>query len=119
MNEQQQKNPEKKERKARQRLRGEVARKKQQFKKPVLEMIPSLAINWPTISEKIKCPALIMTADQKKGAIISPEILSELMHNHPNWESTYYEDSGHNIQRDQFELSKKAIAAFLKKVYRD
>ena len=94
------------------------AKSKQQFKKPVLEMIPSLAINWPTISEKIKCPALIMTADQKKGAIISPEILSELMNNQPNWESTYYEDSGHNIQRDQFELSKKAIAAFLKKVYR-
>jgi pimeloyl-ACP methyl ester carboxylesterase len=91
---------------------------RQQYSKNALEVTASLSYGWQNVAAKISCPALIMTADTEKGAILSQEYLAELLKQHPNWKSTYFENAGHSLQRDQFELSRQAITAYLKEIYR-
>jgi len=58
-----------------------------------------------------------MTGDPQKGSIVSQKVSEELLMEHSNWELTYFEDAGHNIQRDQFEKSREAIVKYLAEIY--
>ena len=80
-------------------------------------MIPTLAESWSQITSRINIPALIMTGDPQKGSIVSQKVSEELLMKHSNWESIYFEDAGHNIQRDQFEKSRDAIVKYLAEIY--
>jgi len=93
------------------------AKSKQQYDRRIIGMIPTLAENWPQITSRINIPALIMTGDPQKGSIVSQKVSEELLMKHSNWESIYFEDAGHNIQRDQFEKSRDAIVKYLAEIY--
>ncbi len=89
---------------------------KQQVDPRILEITPEISIDWMDTAAKIQIPALIMTGNCEHGAILSQSQLKELLRDHPNWESTYYEESGHNIQRDCYSKTKKDVLNYLFRV---
>lgn len=50
----------------------------------------------------ITCPALLITADPARGAIVTPEGAEELRAIAPNLEVAHIPGAGHSIRRDQF-----------------
>ncbi|PKN98858.1 MAG: alpha/beta hydrolase [Chloroflexi bacterium HGW-Chloroflexi-4] len=71
------------------------------------------ATDFENLVKKITCPALMITADLVKGAIVGEKEASALKQGVPQLEVVHITGAGHNIRRDQFEPYMKAVQTFL------
>jgi pimeloyl-ACP methyl ester carboxylesterase len=73
--------------------------------------------SWRSVAERITCPALLITADTKLGAIVPPAEAQDAVTLMKNGRLVHIEGAGHNIRREQYEQFKDAVVSFLQEVY--
>ncbi|MBN1848641.1 MAG: alpha/beta hydrolase, partial [Deltaproteobacteria bacterium] len=71
-------------------------------------------VNWKDLASKIKCPALILTADNDLGAIVSPEVAVEALSILPKGQWNYFPNAGHTIRYEQPNLVMGVVLNFLR-----
>jgi len=71
------------------------------------------SVDWPVVLHQITCPALLITADVKRGAIVSAEGTAELKKIIPHLQSVNITDAGHCIHREQMKIYMASVKAFL------
>ena len=79
----------------------------------VLNRSDAAAVDWPAILRRITCPALLITADPARGAIITEESAKELQAMVPQLRIAHVPEAGHSIRRDQFDHYMDVVRAFL------
>ena len=60
-------------------------------------------VDWPVVLRRITCPALLITADPERGAIVTEESAATLKSLVPHLQIAHVPGAGHNIRRDQFD----------------
>jgi N-formylmaleamate deformylase len=76
-------------------------------------MRPGEMTSWRNLVPKITCPILLITADPESGAIVPPEAAAEAARLNPHLKVVRLHGAGHNIRREQFEGSLRAVREFL------
>jgi len=79
----------------------------------VLNRPTAMALDWPATVKQITCPALLITADPARGAIVSTEDAAALQALVPQLRVAHIAEAGHSIRRDQFDRYMDAVRAFL------
>lgn len=74
-------------------------------------------VDWPAILRRITCPALLITADPARGAIVTEEGANALRALVPQARVVHIPGAGHNIRREQFAHYIEAVRAFLAEVH--
>ncbi|MEO7911017.1 MAG: alpha/beta hydrolase [Roseiflexaceae bacterium] len=75
-------------------------------------------IDWPTLVSGITCPALLITADTAKRAIVSAADAAALQQLIPQLRVAHIANAGHSIRRDQFDRYMQVVRDFLSETYR-
>jgi len=70
-------------------------------------------IDWRAVLGRITCPALLITGDPERGAIVNDESAAALKTLVPHLEIARVPQAGHNIRRDQFGRYIEVVRAFL------
>ncbi len=89
---------------------------KQRFSPNVLSVFEednAASVDWPVVLSRITCPALLITGDPERGAIVTDESAMALKAFVPQLEIAHIPGAGHNIRRDQFARYMDVILAFL------
>jgi pimeloyl-ACP methyl ester carboxylesterase len=68
---------------------------------------------WQEILARLTCPALLITADPERGAIVTPQQSAEAARVVPSLSVTHLPGAGHNIRRERFDDYVAAVRAFL------
>ena len=68
----------------------------------VFDLAAAHAVDWSTILRRITCPALLMTADTDRGAVLDAAGAAALKHMVPHLQIAHISGAGHNIRREQF-----------------
>jgi pimeloyl-ACP methyl ester carboxylesterase len=84
----------------------------------VLQRGASPVIDWPTLVSGITCPALLITADPAKRAIVTEADAAALQALIPQLRVAHIAGAGHSIRRDQFERYMQVVRDFLDATYR-
>jgi pimeloyl-ACP methyl ester carboxylesterase len=71
------------------------------------------AVDWQAVLPQITCPALLITADLDRGAILTDENAAALQALVPQLQIAHIPGAGHNIRREQFERYLEVVRAFL------
>jgi pimeloyl-ACP methyl ester carboxylesterase len=79
----------------------------------VLDPATPRSVDWQTTLPRIICPALLITADTARGAVLNEDGVAALQRMVPQLQIAHIADAGHNIRRDQFEHYLAAVRAFL------
>jgi pimeloyl-ACP methyl ester carboxylesterase len=79
----------------------------------VLNRGDAAAVDWQEILRRITCPALLITADLERGAMITEESARELQAMVPQLRLAHVPQAGHSIRRDQFDGYMVVVRAFL------
>jgi pimeloyl-ACP methyl ester carboxylesterase len=79
----------------------------------VLDQDNPVSVEWPVVLRQITCPALLITADPERGAIVTEESAAALNALVPRLRIAHVPEAGHNIRRDQFARFMDVIRAFL------
>ena len=74
---------------------------------------PTIGIAWPELLPRITCPALLITADLDRGAMVSPERAAEMHRQLSQLQIAHIPGAGHNIRREQFDRFLEVIRSFL------
>ena len=74
---------------------------------------PATALDWPAIVQRITCPALLITADPARGALVTAEGAAALRALVPQLRVAHVPGAGHNIRREQFAPYLALVRAFL------
>ncbi|GHO96400.1 alpha/beta hydrolase [Reticulibacter mediterranei] len=81
---------------------------------------PALAavdtFRWREIMARIQCPILLITGDPKLGAIVTPETARQAASLWKQGEAIHIAGAGHNIHRDRYDETMRAVTAFLNQV---
>lgn len=80
----------------------------------VLKFGPAESIDWSAMLRRIRCPALLITADPARGAIITDESAAALQALVPQLRVAHISDAGHSARRDQIDLYMKIVRDFLR-----
>ena len=89
---------------------------KQRFSQTVLSVFEednAANVDWPTILSRITCPALLITGDPERGAIVTDESAAALKTLVPHLQIANVPEAGHNIRRDQFACYMDVVRGFL------
>ena len=89
---------------------------KQRFSPNVLSFLDqdnAASVDWRAVLSRITCPALLITADPERGAIVSAESAATLKALVPQLEIAHITEAGHNIRRDQFARYMEVVRGFL------
>jgi N-formylmaleamate deformylase len=70
-------------------------------------------VDWPAVVRRITCPALLITADPARGAILTEEDANALRALVPQLQIAHIPGAGHNIRREQFGRFLEVVRAFL------
>ena len=70
-------------------------------------------VDWPAVLRRITCPALLITADPERGAIVTEESAAALKALVPHLQIAHVPGAGHNIRRDQFAWYMDVVRGFL------
>ena len=92
------------------------AEAKQRFNLNVLSVFDqnnAASVDWPAVLRRITCPALLITGDPERGAIVTDESASALKTLAPHLEIAHVPESGHNIRRDQFDRYLEVVRGYL------
>ena len=85
----------------------------------IIQLIDSpdaVPANFPELLQQITCPALLITADHKLGAILTDDDVNELQRSVHHIERLHIPGAGHSIRREQFANYLKSIQSFLKEL---
>ena len=96
---------------------GEIlpwAQSKMQFNLDTLKTEPGPFPNsWKDAARATTCPALLITGEVERGALVSPEIARQFVEIVPTGKVAHIAEAGHSIRRDQFKAYMQAVRAFL------
>jgi N-formylmaleamate deformylase len=95
---------------------GPWADAKHRFSLKITQMLDSqetVPTNFPVILKQITCPVLLVTADPKRGAILTDEDVAELLKSVPHLKRVHIPGAGHNIRREQFSRYLEIVSSFL------
>jgi pimeloyl-ACP methyl ester carboxylesterase len=70
-------------------------------------------VDWPATVGRIICPALLITADPERGAIVTAENAASLKTIAPQTRVAHISGAGHNIRREQFSRYMVVVRDFL------
>jgi N-formylmaleamate deformylase len=70
-------------------------------------------IDWRAVAQRVACPALLITGDVERSAIVSSEAADELVKLIPQLQVVHVASAGHSIRRDQFARYMEAVRPFL------
>jgi pimeloyl-ACP methyl ester carboxylesterase len=70
-------------------------------------------VDWPALLPRIACPALLITADPARGAMVTEEGAKELQALVPQLRIARIPDAGHSVRRDQFDGYMRVVRDFL------
>lgn len=93
---------------------GPWADAKLQFNPRAAQFHPTIGITWSELLPRITCPALLITADLDRGAIVRPDIAAAMQRQMPQLQVAHIPGAGHNIRREQFDRFVTVVRAFLK-----
>jgi pimeloyl-ACP methyl ester carboxylesterase len=79
----------------------------------VLNRSNAAAGDWPSLLRGITCPALLITGDPSRGAIVTEERAAELQTFIPHLRVAHIPEAGHSIRRDQFAPYMDVVRSFL------
>jgi len=94
---------------------GPWADSKLRLSDKVLNRADPPQIDWEKTARAVRCPALLVTGDNDKGAIVSPEQAEALRSLVPHLEVVHVPGTGHNIRREGFEPFISAVRGFLQR----
>jgi N-formylmaleamate deformylase len=92
------------------------AEAKQRFNLHVLSVFDQnnpASVDWPVVLRRVTCPALLITGDPERGAIVTNGSATALKSLLPHLQIAHVPGAGHNIRRDQFARYMDVIRAFL------
>jgi N-formylmaleamate deformylase len=92
------------------------AESKKQFDTNFFLLPMSPRTDWREVVQAIRCPTLLITANPKKGGIITPEIAQQAADMNSQIRVVRISKAGHNIRRENYPDYMKAVQRFLKKV---
>ena len=79
----------------------------------ILDPKDAVPVDFLELLKQTTCPALLITADPKRGAILSDNDVVELKRSVPQLKREHIPDAGHNIRREQFSRYMEVVNAFL------
>jgi pimeloyl-ACP methyl ester carboxylesterase len=71
---------------------------------------------WREFVKAFTCPALLLTADVEKGAIVSPQAAQEATTLSPHLQVAAIPNAGHSIRRENFPAYMQALTSFLEQI---
>jgi N-formylmaleamate deformylase len=86
---------------------------KLQFNMRAAQFHPTNGIIWTELLPRITCPALLITADLDRGAIVRPEMAAAMQQQMPQLQIAHIPGAGHNIRREQFDRYIAVVRSFL------
>lgn len=86
---------------------------KLQFDMNFLQAERGPARDWMEQVQKIFCPVLLITADPKKGALVTPEAAQKAATLNSRIQIAAIPNAGHNIRRENFSTYLRAVRRFL------
>jgi len=92
---------------------GPWADSKKRLSPNVLNRADAAPVDWPALLPKIACPALLITADNDRGAMVTPEAAREMQGMIGGLEVVHVPGAGHSIRREQFAAYIDAVRGFL------
>ena len=95
---------------------GPWANAKLRFSFNALNRFGATPVDWQAILPRITCPALLITADPARQAIVSEEDAAALQALMPQLRVVHIPEAGHNIRREQFTRYIDAVRTFLMEV---
>jgi pimeloyl-ACP methyl ester carboxylesterase len=75
---------------------------------------PEATVDWPATLRRITCPALLITADTDRGAVLREDAAAALQALVPHLRIAHVPGAGHNVRRDQFDHFLTVVQAFLR-----
>jgi N-formylmaleamate deformylase len=69
---------------------------------------------WQEVARRIACPALLVTADNALGAIVTPGVARQAVELMAKGRVAHIPGAGHNIRREQFEAYVEVVRGFLR-----
>lgn len=78
----------------------------------VLNRSDATPVDWPTLLPRITCPALLITADPARGAMVTKEAAENLRSLIPRLRIAHVSEAGHSIRRDQFAAYMTVVRDF-------
>ena len=73
----------------------------------------AVALDWRALLARIRCPALLITADVARGALVNDRAAATLRELVPNLTVAHIPGAGHSIRRDQPSPYLAAVRSFL------
>ncbi len=92
---------------------GPWADAKLRFSFNALNCLDAATVDWQAILPRITCPALLITADPARQAIVSEEDAAALQALMPQLRVAHIPEAGHNIRREQFARYIDVVRTFL------
>ena len=89
---------------------------KQRFSPNVLSVFAednAASVDWPAVLGRITCPALLITGEPERGAIVTDQSAAALQAHLPQLEVAHIPEAGHNIRRDQLTRYMGVVQDFL------
>ncbi|MBN2393629.1 MAG: alpha/beta fold hydrolase [Anaerolineae bacterium] len=93
--------------------RGNWAIAKQQVNPNIVNIYAKVRGPWRDIAQKFQCPALLITADVDKGAIVTKAMATEATQINPYIQVAHIPGVGHNIRREAFQAYMAVVKRFL------
>jgi len=95
---------------------GPWADAKLRFNLRALNRLGATVANWEEILSRITCPALLITADPDRGAMVSAEDAERIKQLIPQLQIAHIPGAGHNIRREQPAPYMVVVQTFLSEV---
>jgi pimeloyl-ACP methyl ester carboxylesterase len=92
---------------------GPWADAKLRFNLRALDRHLDAPIDWATILSHVACPALLITGDPDRGALVTESHADALVTQIPQLQVRHVPGAGHSIRRDQFQSYCRAVRDFL------
>jgi len=92
---------------------------KHRFSPKIAKLVESpdaIPENFSSLLNQVTCPALLITAEHERGAILTDEDVAELQKSIHHFKRVHIPGAGHNIRREQFATYMKSTQRFLKEL---
>lgn len=92
------------------------AKAKQQVRLEALDWILQPQPDWREIVRQIACPGLIITGEPALGAVLTPQVISQIERLWRKSKTVRIATAGHNVHREAYMNFLREIAAFFKRL---
>jgi pimeloyl-ACP methyl ester carboxylesterase len=72
---------------------------------------------WTELVPRLVCPALLVTGDPERGAIVTPQVAAQVAARNERVRIAHIAGAGHNIRREQFDRYLAVVREFLAEVF--